>query len=52
MTAHQEADDRTPVLVMDLDAVADAYAALTGALPGVTVHYAMKCNPHPDVLST
>jgi ornithine decarboxylase len=33
VTAHQEADDRTPVLVMDLDAVADAYAALTGALP-------------------
>src|SRR2546430_13746336 len=28
VTAHQEADDRTPGLVMDLHAVADAYAAL------------------------
>src|SRR5690242_4846808 len=37
---------------MDLDAVADAYAALTKALPGVTVHYAMKCNPHREVLTT
>jgi ornithine decarboxylase len=45
-------DDRTPVLVMDLDVVAGAYDALTAALPGVAVHYAMKCNPHPDVLTT
>jgi ornithine decarboxylase len=42
----------TPLLVMDLDAVADAYGALSGALPGVAVHYAMKCNPHRDVLTT
>jgi ornithine decarboxylase len=45
-------NDSTPLLVMDLDAVADAYAALSGALPGITVHYAMKCNPHRDVLTT
>jgi ornithine decarboxylase len=41
----------TPVLMMDLDVVADAYRALTTALPDVTVHYAMKCNPHGPVLS-
>ncbi len=44
--------DRKPVLVMDLDAVASAYAAFRRELPGVTVHYAMKCNPHRDVLAT
>jgi ornithine decarboxylase len=41
---------RTPELVMDLDVVADAYRDLAAALPGVGIHYAMKCNPHPAVL--
>jgi ornithine decarboxylase len=36
---------------MDLDMVADAYRAITAALPDLTVHYAMKCNPHPAVLA-
>ena len=44
-------DESTPVLVMNLDLVADAYHAFTEALPGVAVHYAMKCNPHPEVLA-
>lgn len=42
---------RTPELVMNLDLVAEAYDAMTAALPGVTVHYATKCNPHPAVLN-
>jgi ornithine decarboxylase len=45
-------DDRTPVLVLDLDMVESAYQAMTGVLPGVAVHYAMKCNPHPFILTT
>jgi len=40
----------TPYLRMRLDAVTDAYRKLAAALPGVRVHYAMKCNPDPEVL--
>jgi ornithine decarboxylase len=35
---------------MDLDKVSDAYQAITTAMPGIAVHYAMKCNPHRKVL--
>ena len=42
----------TPCLRMDLAAVGTAYRRLAAALPGVGVHYAMKCNPDPDVLTT
>ena len=42
---------RAPELVIDLDRVAAAYRALAAGLPGVTVHYAMKCNPHPEILA-
>ena len=40
----------TPFLVLDLDRVAAAYRGFTAALPGVDVHYAMKCNPDVRVL--
>jgi hypothetical protein len=40
----------TPYLEMDLDVVGRAYRTLTGVLPGVTMHYAVKCNPDPRVL--
>jgi ornithine decarboxylase len=36
---------------MDLDVVAGAYAAFRREVPGVTVHYAMKCNPDRGVLA-
>lgn len=42
----------TPHLLMDLDAVASAYRRLQAALPGVSIHYAMKCNPDRQVLAT
>ncbi|MEV6490450.1 type III PLP-dependent enzyme [Actinoplanes sp. NPDC051633] len=42
----------TPYLVTDLDTVAGRYAAFRRALPGVHVHYAMKCNPAPEILAT
>ena len=41
----------TPFLVLDLDRVAAAYRSFTAALPGVAVHYAMKCNPDVRVLT-
>lgn len=41
----------TPELLIDLDAVAAQYRAIVAGLPGITVHYAMKCNPHPEVLA-
>ncbi len=40
----------TPFLVLDLDRVAAAYLGFTAALPGVDVHYAMKCNPDERIL--
>lgn len=40
----------TPFLVLDLDRVTAAYRGFTSALPGVDVHYAMKCNPDVRVL--
>ncbi|GGM57880.1 type III PLP-dependent enzyme [Dactylosporangium sucinum] len=41
---------RTPELLIDLDVVSRSYEALTSQLPGLTVHYAMKCNPHQEII--
>src|SRR5689334_6246669 len=35
---------------MDLDVVAAAYRRMIGAMPGVGLHYAMKCNGYRPVL--
>lgn len=43
-------DHPTPFLLLDLDRVAAAYAEFAAELPGVDVHYAMKCNPDRRVL--
>lgn len=40
----------SPVLEMDLDVVAAAYRRMTEAMPGVGLHYAMKCNGYRPVL--
>ena len=40
----------TPVLVLDLDRVATAYLRFAAELPGVAVHYAVKCNPDERIL--
>jgi len=45
-------DMPTPYLVTDLDTVAARHASFRAALPGVQVHYAMKCNPAEEVLRT
>lgn len=41
---------RSPLLVLDLDRVRERYESLVAALPGVTVYYAVKANPHPEIL--
>ena len=45
-------DMPTPYLVTDLDTVVRRLRAFTAALPGVHPHYAMKCNPSPEILAT
>lgn len=40
----------TPCLVVDLEAVAEAYESLQRALPMATIYYAMKANPARPVL--
>jgi len=42
----------SPLLILDCDAVRRQYRALSAALPGVTLHYALKPLPHPAVVST
>lgn len=42
----------TPCFVYDLAIVCDKVAALRAALPeGVGIHYAIKANPHPEVVA-
>jgi ornithine decarboxylase len=43
-------DHPTPCLLLDLDRVRQAYLDFAAELPGVDVHYAMKCNPEPRIL--
>jgi ornithine decarboxylase len=40
-----------PCLVLDLDIVRDNYNAFARTLPDTKVYYAVKANPHPDILS-
>jgi ornithine decarboxylase len=40
----------TPCLVLDLDRVADNYAALRRALPAANIYYAVKANPASAIL--
>jgi hypothetical protein len=47
--------DRTsfdqPTLVLDIDQVAARYEALERGLKGARIHYAVKANPHGQVIS-
>lgn len=42
----------TPLFVIDCDEVRRQYVRLRTALPAVTLHYAIKALPHPEVLAT
>ncbi|EJK2113955.1 type III PLP-dependent enzyme [Vibrio navarrensis] len=41
-----------PLLLLDCDIIRQQYRALKNALPGVTLHYALKPLPHPVVVRT
>ncbi len=43
-------DKQTPFLVLDLEKVEERYDALTAAFPFSRVYYAIKANPHDEVL--
>ncbi|MGE2717545.1 type III PLP-dependent enzyme [Mycolicibacterium litorale] len=45
------ATHRTPLLVLDPDAVAAAYRRLSAELTGFGLHYAVKALPHPAALA-
>jgi ornithine decarboxylase len=40
----------TPCLVLELDVVAERYDQLRASLPAAVLHYAVKANPHPDLV--
>ncbi len=42
---------RTPHLVLDVDLAVQRYAELGRALPRTRLHYAVKANPHPELLA-
>lgn len=42
----------TPLLVLDCQKLVDQYQALSDALPGVELYYAIKSLPHLDVIRT
>jgi len=46
------AEHGTPLLILDCAQVRQSYRRLRGALPGVTVHYAVKALPEAGVLAT
>jgi ornithine decarboxylase len=41
---------RTPFLLVDLELVRSKIRRFRAALPEVRIHYAMKANPHPEIL--
>ena len=41
----------TPFLACDTSVLAAQYRQLSRSLPGVEIHYAVKCNPAPEVLA-
>jgi ornithine decarboxylase len=43
-------DISTPYLVMDLEIVRQNYLNLATALPETKIYYAVKANPHPEIL--
>lgn len=39
-----------PTLVIDVDRVESNYLELEAGMPGAHIHYAVKANPHPEIL--
>lgn len=45
-------DHPTPFLMCDLETVRMRYRAFTWAMPEIQTHYAVKCNPSPEIITT
>jgi ornithine decarboxylase len=45
------ASPATPYVQLDLARARDSFRELAAALPSITVHYAVKANPHPRLLA-
>ena len=50
LSAVPSTDLDSPFVRLDLDVVEARFRGLQMALPATAVHYAVKANPHPDVL--
>lgn len=50
-SAHDWAQAGTPLFVYDMAIVAARIAGFRAAIPSVDLHYAIKANPHPDLLA-
>lgn len=44
-------EEETPYLLFDLDVVRDRFQQMAAALPDTAIHYAVKANPAPEVLT-
>lgn len=42
----------SPLMILDCEVVRQQYRSLNAALPGVTLHFALKPLPHPSVVNT
>ena len=52
LAAHLDSHDYDrPTLVIDIDRVAARFRTLADAMPGVHIHYAVKANPAPEILT-
>lgn len=40
----------TPLLILDLDSIDRNVEQIRTAFPGISLYYAMKCNPHPAII--
>lgn len=43
---------KTPYLEINLQKVKEAYKKIEKNLPNIGIHYAMKCNPNPEIMKT
>ena len=48
--AFNEQGFKTPVLIMDKTIIKQKYEKVKNSLPQANVYYAVKANPHPEIL--
>lgn len=47
-----EQSNKTPYLEVDLNKVRESYNNIHKNLDNIEIYYAMKCNPHPEIMKT